>query len=215
MQWLSLSLCESGAKYYLEETSCTCFPKWMSPSNNTNLCLVMFGSSASSMNSGIPGIPLFVKDTTVIILNASSLDLLSGDFPAFSGDQTFTYGNLVGGCILHCDLKRCWTRKHTHCIDLYNINLYRIYEYVSIYHIVLSFWHKLFHFCSRMYACRHSWYSVGNGQFGLEGSEFLRLLGGSRHPFEQGCVRPAPSLKSGDDWMIDVFLGWSFEVENS
>ena len=115
---LSLSLCESGAKYYLEETSCTCFPKWMSPSNNTNLCLVMFGSSASSMNSGIPGIPLFVKDTTVIILNASSLDLLSGDFPAFSGDQTFTYGNLVGGCILHCDLKRCWTRKHTHCIDL-------------------------------------------------------------------------------------------------
>lgn len=67
----------------------------------------MFGSSASSMNSGIPGIPLFVKDTTVIILNASSLDLLSGDFPAFSGDQTFTYGNLVGSCFLHCDLKRC------------------------------------------------------------------------------------------------------------
>lgn len=103
----------------------------------------------------------------------------------------------------------------THTLHRFNTNLYRIYEYVSIYHIVLSFWHKLFHFCSRMYACRHSWYSVGNGQFGLEGSEFLRLLGGSRHPFEQGCVRPAPSLKSGDDWMIDVFLGWFFEVENS
>lgn len=58
-------------------------------------------------------------------------------------------------------------------------------------------------------------YSVGNGQFGLEGSEFRRLLGGSRHPFEQGCVQPAPSLKSGDDWMIDVFFGWYFEVENS
>ena len=32
-------------------------------------------------------------------------------------------------------------------------------------------------------------------------------------PFEQGASDRAPSLKSGDDWMIDVFLGWFFEVE--
>ena len=64
---LSLSLCESGAKYLswrdlmhmLSKVDVT-FKQHQS----------MFGSSASSMNSGIPGIPLFVKDTTVIILNA-------------------------------------------------------------------------------------------------------------------------------------------------
>lgn len=210
MQWLSLSLCESGAKYYLEETSCTCFPKWMSPSNNTNLCLVQVQVQWIQVFLVFPFCQGYYRNHLErkqprLAVRRFSCILRRSDIYIWQP-----------GWQLHFAL---WSQTvlnpQAHTLHRFNIDLYRIYEYVSIYHIVLSFWHKLFHFCSRMYACRHSWYSVGNGQFGLEGSEFLRLLGGSRHPFEQGCVRPAPSLKSGDDWMIDVFLGWFFEVENS
>ena len=46
------------------------------------------------------------------------------------------------------------------------------------------------------------------------GSKAAGAKGGSRHPFEQGCVQlVAPSLKSGDDWTIGLFFGWYFEVE--